>query len=192
MAKPAIDLVPSELAAVKELRQRLSIAGRAPTLVLAGPLDNRLALVLQQLSDLLGGSCLDLATPAVFEDLRTGPPLYGREPQGRLTATVMRQFLLRKVNELGRTVLAVRVPSVIWKIIAASEADGQRRLLGGLREWASPCGVVLSYPLEADASSLSTEELQDLLAYHLVALTLTPAERRYLEPAWEGTAHDEQ
>ncbi len=192
MAKPVVGLVPSEEAAVEELRRRMSGAGRAPTLVLAGPVDDRLALVLQAFSDSAGGRFLDLATLPAFEDLANGPPLYGRDPQGRLTATVMRQFLLRKVNELGRTALAIRVPSVVWKIIGDSETDGPRRLLRGLREWASPCGLVLSYPLEADPSSLSAEELEDVLAHHLVPLTLTPAERRYLETAWEGMAHDEQ
>lgn len=181
MGKRITGLVGSEEASVEELRQRLTSAGRAPTLVVAGPVEARLGLVLQALTDSVGGRFLDLATPATLEDLANGPPLYGRDLRGRLSDTVVRQFLLRKAYELGASVVAVHMPPVVWKIMAESEADGLSRLLGGLREWASPCGLVLSYPLGADPSSLTAEELAGLLAHHLVELRLTPAERRYLE-----------
>lgn len=189
MAKPNTSLVPSEEKATEQLERRLRAAGRAPTLVLAGPVEARLARVLHAFTDSADGQFLDLATPEVLADLRNGPPLYGRDFAGRLSDSVVRQFLLRKASELRAPLVAVHIPSVLWKIMAETEARGPRRLLGSLREWASPCALVLSYPLGADPSSLSTEELARLLAHHLVEIQLTEAERRYLESEWEEGTH---
>jgi len=180
------DLVPSEQNAVAELRQRLSARGRAPTLVLAGPIEARLDAVLKVIADTLGGRHVDLATPDALEALKKGPPLYGRDIEGRLSDTALRQFLLREADAPCSPVLAVHVPGVVWKIMTESEPEGPRRLFSGLREWASPCPLVLSYPLGADLSSLTAEDLSSLLAHHLVELRLTQAERRYLATQWKG------
>lgn len=187
MAKPITGLMRSEAAVVEELRLRLSSAGRAPTFVLAGAVEaGRLCLVLQTFIDSVSGRFINLGTKEALEDLENGPPLHGREVGQRLSDTVVRQFLLRKANELTAPVLAVHAPPVLWKIITETEADGPRRLLAGLREWASPRTLVLSYPIGADPSSLTIEELADLLSDHLVELKLTDPERRYLESDWEG------
>jgi len=107
--------------------------------------------------------------------------LYGRDIGGRLSDTVLRQFLVRMAGEAGARLLAVRVPATIWTAMAVSDTEWPRRFLGGLLEWASPCPVVVSYPLGAHTLLPNASELTELLGRHLVELTLTDAERRYLE-----------
>lgn len=192
MVRRSTGLVRSEEEGVRELERHLSSAGRAPTLVLAGSVAARLGAVLEAFTDVVGGRYLDLAAPEVLEDLTNGPPLYGRDLEGRLSDTVLRQFLLRKANMPGTQVLAVHVPPVVWKIMVETDPEAPRRFMRGLRDWTSPCGLVLSYPLEADPTSLTTDDLTGLLAHHLVHLQLTEAEHRYLEGEWEGNAHDER
>jgi hypothetical protein len=164
-------LLRSEEDAVEELKRRLASLGRAPTLVLAGPIEARLDAVLRALAGALDGSYLDLAAPEVLERLKNSSPLHGRDIAGRLSDTVLRQFLLGEASAKASRVLAVHVPEVMWKIMAENS----------LREWASPCPLVLSYPLGADPSSLTVDDLSRLLAHHLVELKLTEAERRYRE-----------
>jgi hypothetical protein len=143
------------------------------------------------------GRFYDLSTREVLDALRTGPPLYGRELAGRLSDTVLRQFIQRQVSQLGGgsgargaggayPVVAISLPPAIWKILSATDSGAPRRFLYGAIEWASPSSLVLSYTLDADTSLLSADDLRAMLARHLVELRMSPSELAYRESQREG------
>lgn len=186
-----IELLKSEDEALTKIKERLASFSRSPVLVVCGMYDVRLGLVLQVLAHMLGGKYLDGATPEVLADIKNGPPIYGRDQLGPLSDIALRQFLMRRASLQHVPVLAVRVPEVYWHIITNSGLDNLRRFLSGLGEWATPCGLVLSYPLGANPA-ISVGELANLLGRHLFEINLTESECRYLEGERKGVVHDEQ
>lgn len=176
-------LLAPEREALASLRECIGRAGRASALVLAGYYRAHLDVMLHMLSDGANGRFIDLALPDQLQALQEAPPFYGRGLLGRLSDTGLRDFLSRSCLTPGTPLLAVHVPATIWKIVAASSiaAGGPGRFLAGLRQWSGASPLVISYPLEADASSLSPEELMELLGEQLVILLLRDVERRFLD-----------
>lgn len=186
-----VGLLRSEGEALKTVEQRLVSLSRSPVLIVCGWYDARLGLVLRKLANVLGGEYLDGATSEVLVDIQNGSPIYGRSQLGPLSDIALRQYLMRRVSSQHIPVLAVRVPEMYWHTIASSGLDKLQRFLSGLTEWATPCPLVLSYPLGANPS-LSVGEITNLLGRHLVEINLTESERRYLEGERKGAAYDGQ
>src|SRR5947209_736632 len=106
MGNRVSQLLGSEKEALEVLRQRIVCPGRAETLVIAGPVEVRLGLVLRALVDRLGGRYLDLASRDGLRVLQDAPPLYGRDIGNQVSASALRHFLVRGAAELDSGVLA--------------------------------------------------------------------------------------
>lgn len=175
------DLLASERVAIDELRSRMSELARARTAVLAGPTQSQLATTLEVFAREVGADYIDLASEGGLAALTAGAPFYGGELDARLSGTMLRRFIQAETRTRGTRMLAVHVPAVIWKLLVLAEPDGAQRFLEGLREWRTDCGLVVTYPLDADSSSLNKSELDGRLGRHLVVLKLTDAENHYLQ-----------
>lgn len=176
-------LLAPEQEVLTTLRRRIATMGRASAVVLCGYYRAHLDLLLRALCEPAGGCFMDLGERDQLRALQESPPFNGRDLVGLLSDTALRDFLSRSCRASDTPLLAVHIPATIWRFVAGSSraGGGPGRFLEGLRQWSGSCTLAISYPLEADTSSLTAGRLRELLGEQLVMLRLRDVERRFLD-----------